>query len=103
MIDPKQFGGLMEQAQQHLQNFERMRRELEDLQIRGQAGGGWVTVIIDGKRRIRKIAIAAEAMSDKAMLEDLIAAAVNDALANLESAIRDKMGGMLPGPLASLL
>jgi DNA-binding YbaB/EbfC family protein len=81
--------------------FENARREIAGLEGEGRAGGGLVVVVIDGAKRVKKVAVAPEAAGDLPMLEDLIAAAINGALADLEQKTRDTMGGALPPGLAN--
>ncbi|MCL4138911.1 UNVERIFIED_CONTAM: hypothetical protein GTU68_037748 [Idotea baltica] len=90
-------GNLMKQAQQMQANMEKAQQELANLEITGQAGGGMVKVIMSGKHDVKRVSIEdALFEDDKEMLEDLIAAAVNDAVRQIEKTSQDNMAGMLP-------
>ena len=91
-------GDLMKQAQAMQSNMEKMKRELADTEVRGQAGGGLVAITMNGQHDVRKVEIAAELMSDdKEVVEDLIAAAVNDAVRKVDQLGRDKMNNVVAG------
>ena len=91
-------GDLMKQAQQMQANIEKAQTELANLEVRGESGGGMVQVTMTGRHDVRRVAIDATLMSeDKEMLEDLIAAAVNDAVHRVESLSREKMTGLASG------
>ena len=87
---------MMRQAQQ-LQ--ERLQREMASLRAEGSAGGGLVTVVVNGHKHVQKIAIDPEAVSkdDVQMLQDLIAAAVNDAMRKVDEELKSKVGGLMSG------
>lgn len=90
-------GNLMKQAQQMQANMEKAQQELANVEITGQAGGGMVTVIMSGKHDVKRVSIEdALFEDDKEMLEDLIAAAVNDAVRQVEKTSQDRMAGMMP-------
>ena len=90
-------GNLMKQAQQMQANMEKAQQELANLEITGQAGGGMVKVVMTGKHDVKRVSIEdALFEDDKDMLEDLIAAAVNDAVRQVEKTSQDSMSGMLP-------
>ena len=86
---------MMKQAQQMQ---ERLQKEMTALTVEGNAGGGMVTVRINGAKQVQSIAIDPEVVSkeDVAMLQDLIVAAINDAQRTADEAMAQKMGGMLP-------
>ena len=86
---------MMKQAQQMQ---ERLQKEMTALSVEGNAGGGMVTVRINGAKQVQSIAIDPEVVSkeDVAMLQDLIVAAINDAQRKADEAMAQKMGGMLP-------
>jgi len=91
-------GNLMRQAQQVQENLKRAQDEIARLEIEGQAGAGLVKVLLTGANQARKVTIAPEALKeDKEFLEDLIAAAINDAAQKLEAAKKDKMSGIAGG------
>src|SRR5690349_15606890 len=78
---------MMQQAQRMQENLKRAQEELAQLEVTGNAGGGMVTITITGKMEARKVRIEPSVLGDAEMLEDLIAAAFNDAVnkANAES------------------
>lgn len=86
-------GQLMRQAQQMQDNLKRAQSELAQLEITGESGAGLVKITLTGKHQCRKVEIAPEALKeDKEFLEDLIAAAVNDATQKVEQVAQEKMG-----------
>jgi DNA-binding YbaB/EbfC family protein len=87
---------MMKQAQQ-LQ--ERLQKEMATLTVEGMAGGGMVTVVVNGHKHVQKLTIDPEAVSkdDIEMLQDLIAAAVNDALRKVDEELKNKVGGLMSG------
>ena len=87
---------MMKQAQQ-LQ--ERLQKEMSTLTVEGAAGGGMVTVVVNGHKHVQKITIDPEAVSkdDIEMLQDLITAAVNDALRKVDEELKNKVGGLMSG------
>ena len=86
---------MMKQAQQMQ---ERLQKEMTALTVEGNAGGGMVTVRINGAKQVQSIAIDPEVVSkeDVGMLQDLIVAAINDAQRKADEAMAQTMGGMLP-------
>jgi hypothetical protein len=86
---------MMKQAQQMQ---ERLQKEMASLSVEGNAGGGMVTVKINGAKQVQSIAIDPEVVSkdDVGMLQDLIVAAINDAQRKADEEMARKMGGMLP-------
>ena len=94
----KGLGQLMKQAQEMQANMQRAREELAAMEVSGAAGGGMVEVSMTCKYEVRRVAIEDELLSgDKEMLEDLIAAAFNDAAAKAERATQEKLGGLAGG------
>jgi nucleoid-associated protein EbfC len=85
---------MMKQAQQ-LQ--ERMQKEMSSLRVEGAAGGGMVTVVVNGHKHLQSLKIEPDVVSkdDVEMLQDLIVAAVNDALRKVDDELKDKMGGIM--------
>ncbi len=85
----------MKQAQQ-MQG--RLQKEMTGLRVEGNAGGGMVTVIVNGGKQVESITIDPEVVSkeDVRMLQDLVLAALNDAHRKADEAMAQKMGGMLP-------
>ena len=89
--------GLMKQAQQMQDNMKKMQDSLGDIEVEGQSGAGMVKVTMTCKYDVRRVAIDPSVMDDKAMLEDLVAAAVNDAVRRVESTTQEKMSGFTSG------
>ncbi|HEC58797.1 MAG TPA: YbaB/EbfC family nucleoid-associated protein [Methylophaga sp.] len=90
-------GNLMKQAQQMQANMEKAQQELAVMEVTGQAGGGMVKITMTGKHDVKRVSIEdALFQDDKEMLEDLIAAAVNDAVRQVEKTSQDRMAGMMP-------
>ena len=93
-----QLSGLMKQAQQMQENLKKAQEEIAGMEVEGQAGAGMVKVVMTGRHDVRRVSIDPSLMSDdKEMLEDLIAAAVNDAVRRVEAATQEKMGGLASG------
>ncbi|MDE2195665.1 MAG: YbaB/EbfC family nucleoid-associated protein [Gammaproteobacteria bacterium] len=91
-------GSLMQQAQQLQENMQKAREELALMQVTGQAGGGMVTVVMTGRHEVRRVNIDGRLMGDdQGMLEDLITAAVNDAVNRVETATRERFSGLTAG------
>ena len=87
---------MMKQAQQRQ---ERLQQQMADLKVEASAGGGMVTVVVNGAKQIQSLRIDPEVVSkeDVEMLQDLILAAVNDAQRKVDEEMAQKMGGMIPG------
>jgi DNA-binding YbaB/EbfC family protein len=93
-----QLSGLMKQAQQMQENLKKAQEEIAALEIEGQAGAGMVKIVMTGRHDVKRVSIDPSLMSeDKDMLEDLIAAAINDAVRKLDTATQEKMGGLTSG------
>lgn len=90
-------GNLMKQAQQMQANMQKAQDELATLQVTGEAGGGMVSVQMNGKHEAGRVTIADEVMDDREMLEDLVAAAINDAVRKVETASAEKMADVTSG------
>ena len=90
-------GNLMKQAQQMQQNMQKAQEELAAIEVEGQSGAGAVKVVMTCKHDVRKVSIDAAVMDDKEMLEDLIAAALNDATRRVESTTAERMAGFTAG------
>ncbi|MFT7413657.1 MAG: DNA-binding YbaB/EbfC family protein [Methylophagaceae bacterium] len=90
-------GNMMKQAQQMQANMEKAQQELALMEVKGQAGGGMVKITMTGKHDVKRVSIEdALFKDDKEMLEDLIAAAVNDAVRQVEITSQERMAGMMP-------
>jgi nucleoid-associated protein EbfC len=93
-------GNLMKQAQQLQSNMEKAQEELANMEVTGQAGGGMVSVVMTGRYDCRRLTISEELwQEDKEMVEDLIAAAINDAVRQVEKQSKEKMASMTSGML----
>jgi nucleoid-associated protein EbfC len=91
-------GNLMKQAQQMQAQMQAAQEELSRLEVRGEAGGGLVTLTMTCKHEVRAIHIDAALLGeDKDMLEDVVAAAFNDALRKVEKTTQEKLSGMTAG------
>lgn len=89
--------GLMKQAQQMQENMKKMQDQLASVEVEGQSGAGMVKVLMTCKHDVRRVSIDASVMDDKEMLEDLVAAAVNDAVRRVEATTQEKMSGFTAG------
>ena len=90
--------GLMKQAQQMQENVKKMQEELATIEVEGQSGAGMVKVTMTCRHDVKRVAIDESLLKDdKDMLEDLIAAAMNDAVRRAEATTQEKMGGMTAG------
>lgn len=89
--------GLLQQAQKMQQEMQRAQEELARLEVTGQAGGGMVEVRMNGKHAVRGVRIDPAALDDAEMLEDLVTAAINDAVNRVDEAMRERMAGMTQG------
>src|SRR5262249_37721419 len=92
-------GNLMKQAQQLQENMKRAQDEIAKMEVTGEAGGGMAKVVMTGKHEVRRVTLDASIVSsdDKEMLEDLIAAAVNDAVQKVERTSQAKMSSLMGG------
>ncbi len=98
MINKGQLAGLMKQAQQMQENMKRMQEQLASVEVEGQAGAGMVKVVMTCRHDVKRVTIDPSLLSDdKDMLEDLVAAAVNDAVRKVESTVQEKMASMTAG------
>lgn len=80
------------------ENMQRMQEEVARAEVTGESGAGLVQVIMNGRHDVRKVTIAPELMSEeKELLEDLLAAAVNDAVRKIEVQTQDKMSSLTAG------
>ena len=88
---------LMQQAQKMQEGMQRAQDELATIEVVGNAGGGMVSVTMTGKMECRKVRIDASALADHEMAEDLIAAAINDAVNKANEIAREKMSASATG------
>ena len=90
--------GLMKQAQQMQENMKKMQEQLASVEVEGQAGAGMVKVLMTCRHDVKRVIIDPSLLKDdKEMLEDLVGAAVNDAVRRVETAVQEKMAGMTAG------
>ena len=93
-----QLAGLMKQAQQMQENMRKMQDQLATVEVEGQSGAGMVKVVMTCKHDVKRISIDPSLVGDdKEMLEDLVAAAVNDAVRRVEATVQEKMSGFTAG------
>ena len=90
-------GNLMQQAQKMQEDLKNAQDELALMQVQGESGAGLVSIIMTGKREARKVSIDPTLLEDKAMLEDLIAAAINDAVNKVNKMKKEKMSDVTSG------
>ncbi len=91
-------GNLMKQAQKMQAEMQKAQEELASMEVTGQSGGGMVQVVMTGRHDVKRVTIDDSLMEeDKEMLEDLLAAAVNDAVRQVEKTSQEKMSGMTAG------
>ena len=90
---------LMKQAQQLQEKMQRAQAEIAAMEVTGEAGGGMAKVVMNGRHEVKRVSLDASIVSadDKEMLEDLVAAAVNDAVQKLERAAQERMSGLVGG------
>lgn len=88
---------LMQQAQKMQEQMKKAQEELGQLEVTGQAGGGLVTVIMNGRHEVRRVHIDPDIANDREMIEDLVAAAVNDAINKVQETSQEKMSGLTSG------
>jgi DNA-binding YbaB/EbfC family protein len=87
---------MMKQAQQMQ---EQLQRQMAELRVEGNAGGGMVTAVVNGAKQVQSLKIDPEVVSkdDVEMLQDMIVAAINDAQRKADEAMAEQMGGMMGG------
>ena len=88
---------MMRQAQKQLAQIQKIQEELETLTVEGSAGGGVVKVTMSGKQVVESVVIDPEAVEDVELLQDMVAAAVNDAFAQTQKMAADRMGAITGG------
>ena len=89
--------GLMKQAQQMQDNMKKAQEQLAQVEVEGQSGAGMVKVLMTCAHDVRRVSIDASVMDDKEMLEDLVAAALNDAMRRSEQVSQERMAGLTAG------
>ena len=91
-------GNLMRQAQQMQETMKKAQAELEQLEVTGESGAGMVKVTLNGHHEAKKVTIEPKLLSeDKDMLEDLLVAAVNDAVRKIAARSQEKYSGLMSG------
>jgi DNA-binding YbaB/EbfC family protein len=91
-------GNLMKQAQLMQDNMKKLQGELAAMEVEGQSGSGMVKVVMTGRHEVRRVSIDPQLLAgERDMLEDLIAAAVNDAVRRIETTTQEKMAGVTAG------
>jgi len=89
--------GLMQQAQKMQQEMQKAQEELAKLEVTGEAAGGMVKVTMTGKHAVRRVKIDPSLLDDIEMLEDIVTAAINDAVNRIASTTQDRMSDMTAG------
>jgi DNA-binding YbaB/EbfC family protein len=93
-----QLAGLMKQAQEMQDNMKKLQDELGSMEVEGQSGAGMVKVVMTCKHEVKRVTIDPSLLKDdKEMLEDLVAAAMNDAARKAEAAVQEKMSSLTGG------
>ncbi len=91
-------GNIMQQAQQFQENLQKAQEELGAMEVKGESGGGLVQIIMTGKREVRKVSIDESLVTeDRDMLEDMVAAAINDTIRKVAKMKEEKMVGLTAG------
>ena len=99
----KDFGSLFKQAQEMQSKMAKAQQELGDIEVEGQSGGGMITALVNGKKELLSLNIEDEILDeDKEMLEDLVVAAVNQALQNATKAADEKMSSATGGIMGNM-
>jgi DNA-binding YbaB/EbfC family protein len=94
----KGLGDMMKQAQALQENMQKMQEEMANTEVCGESGAGMIKVTMTGRHDVSNVDIDASLLSeDKEVLEDLLAAAVNDAVRKIEAANKEKMGSLASG------
>ena len=88
---------LMQQAQKMQENLQRAQDELAQMEVTGSAGGGMVNVVLTGTKACRQVRIDPSVLTDREMVEDLVAAAFNDASNKVDAESKSKMGSATAG------
>lgn len=89
--------GLLQQAQKMQEEMKKAEAELAHVEVSGEAGGGMVKVVMNGRHELRKVSIDPSAMDDRELLEDLICAAANQAAQKIADMNKDKMSSLTSG------
>jgi nucleoid-associated protein EbfC len=91
-------GNLMKQAQLVQENMKKLQEQLGTMEVEGQAGSGMVKVVMSGRHEVKRVVLDPRVLADdRELLEDLIAAAVNDAVRKIETVTQEKMAAATAG------
>jgi len=91
-------GNMMKQAQKMQADMQKAQEEIANMEVEGQSGGGMVKVSMNGRHEVRRVELDDSLMEDdKDMIEDLLAAAVNDAVRKIETQSSERMSGVTAG------
>lgn len=91
-------GNLMKQAQLMQENMKKLQEQLAVMEVEGQAGSGLVKVVMTGRHEVKRVTIDPKLLADdREMLEDLVAAAVNDAARKIDATTQERMAGVTAG------
>ncbi|TXR53279.1 YbaB/EbfC family nucleoid-associated protein [Reinekea thalattae] len=91
-------GNMMKQAQKMQEKMQQMQEEVANMEVIGEAGAGMISVVMTGRHDVKKVSIDDSVMGeDKDLLEDLLAAAVNDAVRKVEAQSQEKMASVTQG------
>ncbi len=95
---PGNFNNLMKQAQAMQANMQKAQAEIASIEVIGEAGGGMVRITMNGRHEVKRVQIEPTVSAeDRDMLEDLIAAAANDAVHKVEARVQEKMASITAG------
>ncbi|MDO8958769.1 MAG: YbaB/EbfC family nucleoid-associated protein [Rhodocyclaceae bacterium] len=97
MLNKGGIANLMKQAQKMQENMSKAQEELANIEVEGQSGAGAVKIVMTCKHDVKRVTIDPSVMDDKEMLEDLIAAALNDANRRAEATSQERMGSLTAG------
>ena len=96
-------GKFMKKAQEMQSKMEKAQEELGDIEVEGQSGGGMITALVNGKKELLSLKIEDEILEeDKEMIEDLVVAAVNQAIQNATKAADEKMNSITGGMMGNM-
>lgn len=91
-------GNMMKQAQKMQADMQKAQEEIANMEVEGQSGGGMVKVVMNGRHEVRRVELDDSLMEDdKEMIEDLLAAAVNDAVRRIEAESSERMSSVTAG------
>lgn len=93
--DKPNLGDLMKKAQEMQKKMQEIQKQIAEMEVTGQAGGGLVKIIMNGQHVAKRVTLDSSFMKEeKGIAEDLITAAINDAVSKIEKSTRDKMGAL---------